>query len=317
MKLSGKIFLAAALIFSSTLKTEAKIFTFEASTGIKTGIIREFVFDNHVTDTLIEATKRTLSRLDWKTDVIPYITIAGKLDLKNVILGADLLFGFGGKEGIMEDWDWLGKDRNRATHYSRHDLDNRYYFEAHIKAGYNFILPKTSVGTFSLTPMAGFMFRNTKYDGNDGYKQYASNTGHEYWEEDLPKVGFTGTVITYEQKTYLPYLRLEANWNFKKDFNWKIFTNYSPYIWCNAVDDHKAETKKISFRDEMKGGFLILAGTEFFWKMVGFGFTYEFYSVKSGKTGKKDSSTGGKYIMTSSTPGTESSFFNFYVKVRL
>lgn len=309
--------MAAALIFSSALKTEAKIFTFEASTGIKTGIIREFVFDNHVNRTLTEATKRTLSRLDWKTDVIPYITIAGKLDLKNVILGADLLFGFGGNEGTMEDWDWMGKDRNRATHYSKHDIDNRYYFEAHIKAGYNFILPKTSVGTFSLTPMAGFMFRNTKYDGNDGYGQYGYKEAldKEYWNDSLPKTPYKDTVITYEQKTYLPYLRLEANWNFQKDYNWKIFTNYAPYIWCNAVDDHK--TTGASFRDEMKGGFLILAGTEIFWKMVGFGFTYEFYSVKSGKTGKKDSSTGGKYIMTSSTPGTESSFFNFYVKVRL
>lgn len=311
MKVSGKIFLTAALIFSGALKTEAKIFTFEASTGIKTGIIREFVFDNHIN----EATKRTLSRLDWKTDVIPYITIAGKLDLKNVILGADLLFGFGGKEGIMEDWDWLGKDRNRATHYSKHDIDNRYYFEAHIKAGYNFILPKTSAGTFSLTPMAGFMFRNTKYDGNDGYTQFADkNQGYDYWEEDLPKESLKGTVITYEQKTYLPYIRLEANWNFKKDFNWKIFTNYSPYIWCNAVDDHKLRT--ISYRDEMRGGFLILAGTEFFWKMLGIGFTYEFYSIKEGKSGSKSSSSE-RYEAITSTPGTESSFFNFYIKVRL
>lgn len=281
-----------------------------ADIGCRTGIVREYV-TNSIDDT-------KLSRLDWQIDAIPTLNFGAKADIYNVIFGGSFLTSIQMDCGKMEDYDWdlypVGAAHNGIlTNYSNHTLKLNNFIEANAFLGYNIKLPETKIGIFSIAPLASFFYRNFKFTGNDGYKKYAKDK----WEE----INLRGSVISYQQEILYFSAYLEVNWYLKKDFDFKIFGSYAPYVWCNSIDNHISKSTK--YYDYMNGGYAFSVGGEFSWKFVALRVSYDFMKRNGGKTISKENGempkdeTNDGDINYRTYPGTDQSFLTVSVKFKL
>lgn len=295
--MSKKIFFFIFLIsFSFCEKSNSEIFSFAASLGFQSGNVKEYVYDSG----------EVLSRLDWNTDFIPAAEISSRLDICHAVTDINFLCALPVKLGTIEDWDWLGQDKTRATNFSKHNLYIQRKFEIEVKSGYQFIFEK-----IKLLPQAGMQYRNQKFKAYDGFFQYADYENGEYFSSSLEKKKIKGTGLSYEQQFFLPFISLEAECKICSDWdlilNWRCY----PYIYCFAVDRHYF--RNAVFRDAMYGsGFLL--GAELRFKSLSVSLNYELLECKNGKSEYKEDGKDSVRLYT--VPGIKSSVFSVMASYR-
>ena len=298
------IFFAIFLFLFLPVTLNAKVFEFSASAGMRNTTVKEFVYQDDY----------TLSRLDWNADLIPILNANARFDFFNIVTDLSLLAGLPVKIGSMQDYDWNGTDKSKVTDFSTHDLEVNYLFEAELKTGYNFNILSSNVPVkLKLLPQAGFLFRVQKFEGMDGYGQYASKNNVTYWNESLKKTEFSGSVITYEQFYYLPFISLEANCVPISFLNLKLYGRFYPLAIAEAFDSHLQ--RNTIFDDYMNNGIGFSAGTEVCFKNFALSFCYEWLKWDTGKTlsGIIDS---GNYYTENTTPGLSSSTFSLMLSYK-
>ena len=185
--------------------------------GMYFGQIREHVFD-------FDGTERYLmSRLDWDIDPMPFCGIKVGLDVfKHLELKADGRIGYTGRCGQMQDYDWMGSDKTKNTHYSWHEnyLENYVAFSAQI--GWKINLKEGAL----LTPSLMIRGENFYFSGWNGYSQYAWDNKVEYWHEDLLKKDMTGNVISYRQNRFFG----DVGWNLSVPVTSHFMFSYSFFL---------------------------------------------------------------------------------------
>lgn len=298
MKMSVKkiFFLSLFISFFSCFKFSAETFSFAASVGFQSGKVQEYVYDSG----------DVLSRLDWKTYFIPVADISSRLNIFHIVTDVDFLCALPIKYGTIEDWDWLGEDKTKATNFSKHDLSVERKFEVEAKSGYEFVFEK-----IKLVPQFGLRYRNQKFKAHDGYYKYADYENGEYLSSSIERKKINGTGLSYEQQFVLPFISLEAE--YKIFSNWNLILNWRcyPYIYCFAVDRHYF--RNTDFRDAMYGsGFLF--GAELRYKSFSILANYEFLECQNGISEYKED--GKSAVKLYSVPGIKSSVASVMVRYR-
>lgn len=300
------------IVFSSVLFvflpqfSFAKLFELSVAGGIRSGKIQEFVYDNGTTK----------SRLDWKTPLVPVLNISGRLDIFHAILDLSVVSAIPVKLGSMQDYDWLGTDTSKYTNFSDHDLIVNKLYDLEAKTGYNFNLLNFNVPVdLSIIPQIGFLYRNQKFEACDGYSQYADSG--EYWSSSIEKTYFSGTIITYETASYMPFVSLEAE--YKIDSSWRVkqFGRFFPYVYATAIDNHYHPSKHTEYTDILKNGFGFSLGTEASWKKLSVSVFYEWFRCKEGSSYDRNIGTSSDYSKESTTPGITSSVLSVMVSYRI
>lgn len=272
----------------------AKIFEFSVSGGIRNSKVQEFVYENNY----------TLSRLDWNAPLIPVLNIAGRLDIFHAILDLSVSSAIPVKLGSIQDYDWQGEDKSKYTNYSNHELIVNRLYDLEAKLGYDFNLLNFGVPVdLSIIPQAGFLYRNQKYEAYNGYTQYASSG--KYWSDSIEKKYLSGSCLTYDLASYMPFLSLEAEYKVDSSWRMKLFGRYFPYIYAAAIDNHYLRLAQ--FNDYMEKGFGFSVGTEVSWKKLSFSFCYEWFKCEKGKTQTRTIGNKNDFMDGSTIPGVESS----------
>ena len=313
-----KLILISFLIFSlssifASGRRQTKLFSLDSSLGFRNIVLKEYVY----------ASDHTTSRLDWQAPFVPVVSVGGRFNIYNAIIDLSVLSAIPVKIGKMEDWDWLtSSDYSRATRYSFHDLITSKHFDAEAKIGYDFNLLDFGVPfDLSIIPQVGFLYRNQKYEAQDGYTQYASDGS--FWDSSLDKTYIRGIALTYEQMDLMPFVHLEANFKLVGEsnslkmfsgFRGKVFARFYPYIYASAMDNHYMRSSRVSytgyqFNDYMKEGRGFLVGTELSWKSFCVSFCYEWFSASKGKSTGRVIGYDSTLESFSTIPGTDSSIF--------
>lgn len=282
----------------------AKLFELSVAGGIRSGEVQEFVYDNET----------TVSRLDWKTPLVPVLNISGRLDIFHAILDLSVDSAIPVKLGSMQDYDWTGSDLSKYTNFSDHDLIVNKLYDLEAKLGYDFNLLNFNVPVdLSIIPQIGFLYRNQKFEACDGYYQYASSG--EYWSSSIEKKHLSGTIITYETASYMPFISLEAEYAVSSSWRVKQFGRFFPYVYTTAIDNHNL--RQTEFDDFMKNGLGFSIGAEASWKKLSLSVCYEWFRCKEGSTYQRAIGTNSSYYKASTTPGITSSVLSVMFSYRI
>lgn len=285
----------------------AKLFELSVAGGIRSGEVQEFVY---------KADGSTYSRLDWKTPLVPVLNISGRLDIFHAILDLSVNSAIPVKLGSMQDYDWLGTDTSKYTNFSDHNLIINKLYDLEAKLGYDFnLLNFNTPVDLSIIPQIGFLYRNQKFEACDGYYQYASSTSGEYWSSSIEKKYLSGTIITYETASYMPFVSIEAEYDFSSSWRVKQFGRFFPYVYATAIDNHNL--RQTEFDDFMKNGLGFSIGAEASWKKFSLSVCYEWFRCKEGSTYQLAIGTNSSYYKESSTPGIKSSVLSVMFSYRI
>ena len=285
----------------------AKLFELSVAGGIRSGEVQEFVYDKET----------TVSRLDWKTPLVPVLNISGRLDIFHAILDLSVDSAIPVKLGSMQDYDWLGEDTSKYTNFSDHDLIINKLYDLEAKLGYDFNLLNFNVPVdLSIIPQIGFLYKNQKFEACDGYSQYA-DTG-EYWNSSIEKSYFSGTIITYETASYMPFVSIEAEYAVTSSWRIKQFGRFFPYVYATAIDNHYHPSKHTEYTDIMKNGLGFSIGAEASWKKLSLSFFYEWFRCKEGSSYGRNIGTSSDYAKDKRfTPGIKSSVLSVMFSYRI
>jgi outer membrane protease len=115
------------------------------------------------------------------------------------LFATDIYVAIGGR---MEDYDFLIAGSNEVSHYSRHESYLDKDFTGTLALSYVIRL-----GVWNLEPGIGFSYSNRKWSAQDGYVQYPISG---IWNGNEPKQSVSGTIISYEQALWFPFISLNV-----------------------------------------------------------------------------------------------------------
>jgi outer membrane protease len=213
-------------------------FDFETASGALFSTAREFV---------LKSNNDVISRLDWPI-IAPYISVMPKLSIYKFVVQTSVTSAIPPLSacGKMEDFDFILPDSNSVSHYSIHDIYLDKYYTVSVQAGRQIAIKRIN---FDITPMAGFLFSSRKWSAMNGYVQYPPN--NQAWTGGEEKRTVTGTVISYEQAVYAPFIAVEARLALS-NFLFALSAHFSPYMWAYSLDTHFVTS--VQYYDTMNGG---------------------------------------------------------------
>lgn len=237
-------------------------FDFNITSGFMHGTAFEYVYQDN----------KQVSRLEWEEHFVPYINLTGVFSIFDFFISGSALGAVPLKSGEMRDYDYLLSGSNALTNYSEHDALLEYHFDFDTAAGYRFRRNR-----FVLAPAFGYNYTVRKWNGKDGFMQYAAAGALQGNEKKTP---VTGSVITYDQKISYFYLSLNAGYLFFNRVLVSVTGAFIPYLWIETLDHHIL--RDTEFYDTMTGGLGGSAGLNISykpcsganWSILG-GFTWE------------------------------------------
>ncbi len=244
--------------------------TASAGTGAMYGLAREIVYDTSKST----GSSYTLSELDW--DITPLFYTRAALDLTTAAgfaASLDARIGVPGKTGTSTDSDWLNVNPYNdpsLTNYLHLDCITERAILLDAQAGWRFAL----ASWLSLEPFAAFGFMDFKWTARDGYFQYPPNwfgsgaTKPYPPASTQPRISEAGVAIVYQQTWFLPSAGVTARLRAGNDFGITASFSFSPYVFCNDVDNHLVGTPH-DFYDYLRGGFLLEPKVSLEWQVSG------------------------------------------------
>jgi outer membrane protease len=173
-------------------------------------------------------------------------------------------------EGTMYDSDFLNSYLNgdtSKTHLSVHPTTIDFAYDCKAESGWAFRTPLRGPGSetkISITPLVGLRYQTVKWHANDGYAQYADTTAfygsnpdgtHKPWSSDVEKQYMTGSVLVFQQESWMPYARLAVTVPAGDWLSIEPSVAGSPAAFWNDADRHVLRNK--TFYDIIKGGYML------------------------------------------------------------
>jgi len=217
--------------------------SFGVSSGVLSGKISEFVYDNTRT-----GSDNHLSELYWNF-AAPYSSINFELKANNYFfLSFSGLYAYPVRYGTVTGYGYynsytddkfhnIGKDASKYTYYASHELAFKYYFDISISSGANFYLPFD----FELTPYFKFKYDQLFMQGHNGYDAYLQND--ERWSKNK----YDSIVLDYKTVAQSFYLGLRTDIQILNPFVFYVSYELSPYLsFINAYDNHYKSNKEFT-----------------------------------------------------------------------
>ncbi|MDR2630432.1 MAG: omptin family outer membrane protease [Spirochaetaceae bacterium] len=237
----------------------AYVFSVAPVFGFLYGHAEELVYKKADSDTL-------LSQLIW--DIKPLFLWGFSADIyrrypmekPGFFMNLTTQFSFPTNTGTMEDRDWQAAE-DRLSHFSSHDNYTNWATLMDLSAGIS--VPVISRLVFKFH--AGFDYMYFNWTAQNGYAQYGKELSpgvFSPWNENIPKVYQSGTVISYIQywfiltpgfSLYIPYRFFSVNLDFQ----------ISPLIICLDQDNHPLRNPPLQFNDYMFWGLFLEPTGEF------------------------------------------------------
>jgi len=252
-----KIFIFAfSFLMIFNLSAKEHDFSFGVNFGSLGGQAQEIVYRDSTTED-------KLSELLWNFDSLSYIGADIRYSwLKpgnKLGIFVNGLFKFGVSDGAakMEDKDWL-VDRypNWLTNYSVHDskVDSANFIDLNL--GMSIVIFKG----FLLKPYISYHYMHFEWSARGGSILYPMEydiinhvyvDGHIYLPQPIK-------VITYEQTWHIVSPGISFYGEFNRFFDIEVAFEVTPFIWCNAVDEHLWREKGgLEVTDYLVGGTFI------------------------------------------------------------
>jgi outer membrane protease len=229
--MKGFFLLVLSLTVSCISAFEA---TFETSIAIKNALAQEYAYKD----------EKLISRLDWQNQSIPVFSCTAQAELFNFIVRTKIDTAIPSKNGVMEDYDFLIENTADPSQYSNHDAYIDKDFTATSEIGYGF-----RFSGWEILPALGFSYINRKWTAQDGYMQYPV---YGIWTGNEQKQHISGTVISYEQAVWFPFLSLTVGYTFKNRFGFSLSGYMTFFIQSETIDTHFL--RLLRFYDTMENG---------------------------------------------------------------
>jgi len=160
---------------------------------------------------------------------VPCIDLRGEFSVWNFFIEAAILSAVPIKSGKMRDYDYLNTDNpEELSKFPEHDAMLDGHFELKAALGYKFYFKRWFV-----SPAAGFFYHWRKWSAMDGYKQHADK-----WTPDVTKEEIGGTIVTYQEVTYMMLVSLKGVFRINDMFEAGARVSYCPYINVSTIDSH-------------------------------------------------------------------------------
>jgi outer membrane protease len=202
-----------------------------------------------------EGSDDKLSQLKWNMEPLFYLGIGIDFNWQmpknfwGLFTDASFKSGFPLENGTVEDKDWASSYyADFLTHYSVHgnQTDKAIIINANIGARFSIsnIVSKVFFAydymSFSWTAKGGSFLYPENEDGSGGHgylvnKEFEVGTYSQTWHIISPAISFYGTINDY--------------------FNTEISLKLSPFIWCNAEENHIL--RQLVITDNMNSGFFV------------------------------------------------------------
>ncbi|MDR1100125.1 MAG: omptin family outer membrane protease [Treponema sp.] len=273
--------------------------TLAASTGFLYGYGEELVYKYPGKETY-------MSQLLW--NIKPLFYYGAALDFSRIrplekpgfFALLSLKFGFPAKTGIMEDLDWLTVN-DELTNYSLSDnyTNGAFLFDVFLGAS----LP---LGDFALIKLQwGFSLMSFQWTGRDGYRRYSSNENTPL-DDSVGPVPFYGILILYAQNWLITSPGLALQIPLSRHFRTDLFFQISPFIFCNARDDHVL--RNLEFLDYVSGGLYLEPRGDFvfsFWERFELSLyvSYRYIRGAHGESYQRSTGGSGQYLKTAEDAG--------------
>lgn len=149
--------------------------------------------------------------------------------------------------GTMSDEDWRVQTFSDFLVYGR--SESQTYVTSHWST-----VVEQNTRWAGVTLGLGGLYKTIQWEAWHGTKRYEYTTG-------VSESQFHGLVLEYRQVWYIPFV--SAGWT--ASFDQWTFTpslRFSPYTWCFDTDNHMFAAKRITYLDNLRGGWYGLAGLE-------------------------------------------------------
>ena len=159
---------------------------------------------------------------------------------------ASLKFGLPLRTGHMEDRDWIDRDYDYLTHFSRHYAFSQSAIMLDVCAGYTWVLGHS----LALRLYGAYSYMRFSWMAEDGFIQYASrrcecatlfgcncNLFHP-WDENIPKRPIFGPGVRYVQNWHIVSPGISLKGRIGNNFTWQGGFRYTPLVFCIHLDDH-------------------------------------------------------------------------------
>jgi outer membrane protease len=223
-------------------------FSLGASAGLLHGQGEEIVFWKAGSD-------RKLSQLLYDSKPIGYAGVDLSLDWQKAgsrwgfFTDGTFKFGFPGKSGRAQDSDWTEWDYpDWLIYYSVHDntTERAILIDANIGASFRLF------DFFLLKAYLAYNFIEFAWTASGGSFLYPANDGgHRYRLDSSFEVG------KYRQTWHIISPALAFYGKFNRYFDIELAFAISPFIWCDALDNHLIRNPPLDFFFDMKGGLFI------------------------------------------------------------
>ncbi|MCJ8326281.1 MAG: omptin family outer membrane protease [Campylobacterales bacterium] len=289
MKMFLLFFLSYTLVFSYDILFSYDKYSFEN---------KELVYKNSY------STK--LSELTWKSDNINLLGLSFVYDNY-------FKYIFTYKKNIKEDkaflsdFDWLSNNE-KWTDYSKHPdtkVVNVEHFDFEIKKEiYQY---KNLFFNLSLA----YRYEEEKYEAYGGSYIYSSSNGFRDLEGD-----FSGLVITYKTKAYIPYIKSQVEYKSESFIN-SLSLSFSNLVYFKEYDTHHLRNTQFNANFYLSKYLAIDLRSEYkFTKSLSFLASYKyskFYETK-GNMQVINLNTSSKSNYSGAAYSKKSDLFSFYIK---
>jgi outer membrane protease len=217
--------------------------------GMLCGLAKELVFSGSV----------TISELNWRFQPVAYAGTALSVETQQGLVAAvEVRSAFASRSGSMDDSDYLNYEENgdlSLTHYSEHDCYTERAILLDARLGWVFRLGSR----VRLEPFGAFGLMQFKWTARDGYFQRPPEGSPPYtpWSPGDYKHPVSGTGIIYQQTYLIPGLGVRLAADFAERFDATVRLLFSPYVFCNDLDNHVQGTQPKDFYDSLRGGILV------------------------------------------------------------
>jgi len=216
----------------------------DLESGLVWGNARELVFD----PTQGRNEGDPVSLLGWPVPPSYQLGLTAQLDWWSFSTQVSVRGAWPLVTGTMTDEDW------RTTTYDGFLNYGRSQSEAFVSDHWSVIVQQ-GVRWGELTLGVGGLAKSTSWEA------WGGNTRYEYALTPVKESKLSGLVLEYRQRWYIPYLTAQWEAAFQ---GWTVTPSarVAPYTWCFDTDNHMLATKRVTYLDNLRGGWYVQAGLE-------------------------------------------------------
>lgn len=236
--------LVSVLSLTNIAAEDRPLLGVEVGSGLTWGSAGELVFDPGTN----RMENDPVSLLNWPVSPSYQLALTTTMDwLPWIVTSVSVRGAWPLVTGTMTDEDWRAQTDSGFLVYGRSQSVSYLTNHWSVSAEQTLRWSGASVGL-------GGLYKTTSWEAWDGSSRYEYATG-------VTESLYSGLVLEYRQVWYIPYL--SAQWTGEWE-GWTLTPSarLSPYTWCFDTDNHMFAGKRVTYLDNLRGGWYAKVGME-------------------------------------------------------